>query len=206
MVFRVALARLHSGHHRQRHRLHHLHRRVLHAAAGCALTFRMLEIAVGPRAIYAKLALDIRVDVDALRASCAGGKVLTCLGRVDERTVGVVTVGPEAALDLTALRGARLSIARPGTCRAVDACVLSAAEASRTPVPRRVGRSIIVEVVSLTVQFQTALSLQIILLVLDSLAFPVVRPHVLGLFVRLVDDEVVLNILSSLHVGPLLDI
>lgn len=108
MVFRVTLARLHSGHHSERHRLHHLHVHVLHAAAGGGfLTFGMFEVAVGARAVHSELAVDVRVNVDTLGTGRAGGKIFAGFSRVKERTVFTVfdflAVRGKTALDLTVL-------------------------------------------------------------------------------------------------------
>ena len=206
MVLRKAFARLHSGHHSQSHCLHHLHVHVLHAAGGGSfLTFGVLEIAIRPRAVHSELAVDVRVNVDTFGAGRAGGEILTSFSRVEERTLFTVfdflAVGSEAAFDLTVFGRLRLRGVGLGAGRTLDDRLLDTAEASCALVPGRVGSAIIDEIISLAVQFQTALILQIVRLLLDSLPFA----RLLGLLIRLVDHEVIM-ILTGLHVWPFLDI
>lgn len=209
MVLRKAFARLHSGHHSQSHCLHHLHVHVLHTASGGGfLTFGMLEIAIWSCAVHSEFAVDVRVYVDTFGAGRASREIFASFGRVEERTLFTVfdflAVGSEAALDLTVfgrlwLRGIGLNA--EGAGGALDDCLLDTVEASCALVPGRVGCAKIDEVISLAVQFQTALILLIIRFLLDSLPFA----RLLGFLVRLVDHKAVV-ILTGLHVWPFLDI
>lgn len=88
----------------QHHHLHHIGHWIQVTSAKRP-AFRVLVGTVLPCASQSKLALDLRVDEDALIAVCAGGEELAVLFRMDEWTVfiRVETVWPVLAPDLLLL-------------------------------------------------------------------------------------------------------
>lgn len=83
------------------HALHATHGTTEHAATHAVWsTLRMLVVTVLSRTADAKLAVNLRVQIDALGSLRACWEVLALLSRVHERAVSVVAVGEEAAANL----------------------------------------------------------------------------------------------------------